>query len=87
MITDFCVLCEDGGDLLMCDGPCLRTFHLQCLGMDSMPKGEKWFCPDCSNKTHLCLVCNEIGNAQTSNKYPFAAKDDVFSCSMPNCGR
>ena len=39
--VDYCVLCEDGGDLLMCDGPCLRSFHLQCLGLTSVPtEGE-----------------------------------------------
>ncbi len=28
-----CGLCLDGGKLLCCDGPCLRSFHIQCLGV------------------------------------------------------
>ena len=28
-----CGLCYDGGDLLCCDGGCVRAFHLECLGL------------------------------------------------------
>ena len=27
----FCARCDDGGELLACDGPCLHSFHLHCL--------------------------------------------------------
>jgi hypothetical protein len=28
-----CALCDDGGDLLMCDGVCMRSFHRRCVGL------------------------------------------------------
>ena len=84
---DYCVLCEDGGELIICDGPCLRTFHMQCLGMDEMPDGRQWFCPDCQNKKHICLICGLVGTDAQSNTFPFAKKDDGFCCSMVRCGR
>eukprot|EP00798_Chlamydomonas_sp_ICE-L_P028306 gene28306-31417_t len=38
-----CALCEDGGDLLLCDF-CPRVFCLPCLGLSSAPSGM-WHCP------------------------------------------
>lgn len=26
----------DGSDLLLCDGPCLRSFHYECLGLTAV---------------------------------------------------
>ena len=32
---------------------CLRTFHPQCLGLDSAPAGDTWECSDCREK-NIC---------------------------------
>lgn len=58
--SDVCVLCADGGSLLMCDGSCKRSFHLACLNLTKVPKGARWICPDCNTNTHMCLLCNEV---------------------------
>lgn len=44
---DHCVVCTDGGDLLICDG-CSATYHLECLTppLKEVPE-ESWFCPKC----------------------------------------
>ncbi|KAJ8768101.1 hypothetical protein K2173_021041 [Erythroxylum novogranatense] len=42
---DLCQKCQDGGDLLCCDG-CPRAFHPECLSLPSIPKG-KWYCKVC----------------------------------------
>jgi len=39
----------DEGDMVGCDNSsCVHQwFHLECLGLKSMPKTKKWFCPEC----------------------------------------
>mmetsp|Transcript_17557 Transcript_17557/g.29031 ORF Transcript_17557/g.29031 Transcript_17557/m.29031 type:complete len:853 (+) Transcript_17557:241-2799(+) len=46
---DKCGICGTGGNLLCCDGPCLRAFHIKCLGLQEkdVPNTE-WFCKDCA---------------------------------------
>jgi len=49
---DYCLECDDGGDLLVCDS-CRRGAHLECLKpkLKEMPKGD-WFCPICVDHFH-----------------------------------
>jgi len=57
---DRCFICEDGGDLLICDG-CEKSYHLQCVGLSEVPQGD-WFCPECSLKDDdRCVVCDDGG--------------------------
>ena len=44
---DYCEVCEESGELLLCD-TCTLSFHLQCLDppLDEAPEGE-WSCPKC----------------------------------------
>mmetsp|Transcript_16695 Transcript_16695/g.33761 ORF Transcript_16695/g.33761 Transcript_16695/m.33761 type:complete len:1121 (+) Transcript_16695:152-3514(+) len=45
---DKCGVCGGGGNLLCCDGPCLRAFHLRCLRLKEADLPEKeWYCKDC----------------------------------------
>lgn len=43
-----CGICQGKGELLCCDGPCLRSFHTACLRVKEkdLPDGD-WFCVDC----------------------------------------
>lgn len=45
---EFCAVCKDGGDLLICD-TCPNSYHLNCLNppMVVVPDGE-WSCPRCT---------------------------------------
>nr|XP_039267444.1 chromodomain-helicase-DNA-binding protein 3-like [Styela clava] len=45
---EFCTVCKDGGDLLICD-TCPNSYHLNCLNppMVVVPDGE-WSCPRCA---------------------------------------
>jgi hypothetical protein len=39
--SDYCSVCEDGGNLLMCDGPwCNRSYHLECAKLEAEPDGD-----------------------------------------------
>ncbi|KAK9838020.1 hypothetical protein WJX74_009849 [Apatococcus lobatus] len=46
--SDLCMLCNQGGSLLCCDG-CPAAYHVRCIGETarSLPDGE-WLCPECS---------------------------------------
>lgn len=46
--SDYCYICDDGGELIICDG-CHRAVHPLCLTppLKSVPKGD-WFCPRCT---------------------------------------
>jgi len=47
---DLCWMCDDGGDLLLCDS-CERAYHPECLDppLTDIPDGE-WNCPLCAKK-------------------------------------
>lgn len=44
---NLCIICADGGDLLLCDG-CPRSFHKECASLKTVPRG-KWYCKFCQN--------------------------------------
>ncbi|KAF7818694.1 increased DNA methylation 1-like isoform X2 [Senna tora] len=44
---DLCIICWDGGNLLLCDG-CPRAFHKDCASLSSIPRGD-WYCKFCQN--------------------------------------
>ena len=50
---DFCSICRDGGELMICDGGdevkgCGKGFHLACVGRSKIPDGD-WICSNCAN--------------------------------------
>ncbi|KAK9831870.1 hypothetical protein WJX81_004201 [Elliptochloris bilobata] len=77
----FCARCNDGGELLECDGVCLRSFHVGCLQprerpSPSAPPERAWFCQECRAGIGVCTVC----------KLPGEAGRDVFKCRLGSCG-
>ena len=43
--SDYCEVCDDGGDLILCDG-CPNAYHIDCITLPEIPEGE-WYCPEC----------------------------------------
>jgi len=43
---DWCSICNEEGELLLCDG-CPTSVHLQCVGLEAMPDGD-WRCHRCA---------------------------------------
>ncbi|CAN0477768.1 unnamed protein product, partial [Laminaria digitata] len=40
-------------DIVTCDGPCRRSFHVVCLDVDdAVLSEEKWSCEDCERGEH-----------------------------------
>eukprot|EP00941_MAST-03F_sp_MAST-3F-sp1_P000145 g145.t1 len=66
---DFCLICLDGGTLVLCDH-CPAAYHLECLGLTEIdPQMEKnWSCPH-----HRCEKCN---------KSAYAVGGLLFRCEM-----
>jgi len=56
---EYCSICEDGGELLMCDGQCGRSFHYKCLNLDSLPDDDIWLCDQCKSGKYVCYICKE----------------------------
>uniref|UniRef100_A0A667Y132 Histone-lysine N-methyltransferase NSD3 n=1 Tax=Myripristis murdjan TaxID=586833 RepID=A0A667Y132_9TELE len=68
-----CQICEVYGEgLVVCEGDCNRQFHLDCLGLTSLPDG-KFTCLECRNGNHSCFSCKTVGR-------------EVTRCSVAGCG-
>ncbi|OEL15352.1 Increased DNA methylation 1 [Dichanthelium oligosanthes] len=63
-----CSMCNDGGELLLCDH-CPSAFHHDCLGLQATPEaGDSWFCP--------CCRCGVCGDSDFDPPAPAAAAAD-----------
>ncbi len=83
-----CAICEGGGDLVICDGPCHRQFHRTHALQDSIghcpgvfipdaKSSEAWHCPDCTSQNAKCFQCGHLGTMHT----------DVRKCTKLYCVR
>uniref|UniRef100_A0A8C6V1G1 Histone-lysine N-methyltransferase, H3 lysine-36 specific n=1 Tax=Neogobius melanostomus TaxID=47308 RepID=A0A8C6V1G1_9GOBI len=70
---NICQVCEQTGELLLCEGQCCGAFHLPCISLAQAPKG-KFICPECKSGVHTCFVCKKRG-------------EDVRRCMIPVCGK
>ena len=35
-------------EMVGCDGPCGGWYHPACVGLQELPEGKMWTCPECS---------------------------------------
>ncbi|KAF8095268.1 hypothetical protein N665_0338s0023 [Sinapis alba] len=88
-----CAICDNGGELLCCEGSCLRSFHAtrqdgvdshcDSLGLTKMQVEaiQKYYCPNCEHKMHSCFICKKLGSSDNSN-----GAAEVFQCVSATCG-
>lgn len=62
----FCAKCgrndaTDDNDIVLCDGPCNRAYHCNCLvpalDINLLNEDEGWLCPACDHKVRGFLGC------------------------------
>eukprot|EP00736_Rhodelphis_marinus_P010713 Rmarinus@m.18338 len=76
--ASYCDICEDGGELIECEGGCEKYFHPICISLPSIPEGS-WSCGQCSKQgggRHECMWCN--GHSCDSR---------LMQCVVRGCGR
>ena len=84
-----CGICDGEGDLVTCNGHCFRSFHLDCLGIISIPHSG-FVCDECLLTPTVCFVCKkaDLENAESlmSCYQVFCDKQYHLSCvqSMKN---
>ncbi|KQK22416.1 protein ENHANCED DOWNY MILDEW 2 isoform X1 [Brachypodium distachyon] len=95
-----CAICDDGGQLLSCDGICGRWFHAtkrtgaysKCTSLKlSIEQQEvpKFLCNNCKYKHHQCFVCGQLGPSDMSSKNNSNQQGvlPVFQCNKDGCKR
>lgn len=69
-----CSICDEkDSDLLLCQGLCYHTFHLDCLGIIRVPDG-RFVCDECLTTSGQCYACKK-------------SDGDLRKCSKPRCGK
>lgn len=92
LFDSVCAFCDNGGNLLCCEGSCLRSFHAtveageesacESLGFTNreVEAMQSFFCKNCKFKQHQCFACGKLGS---SDKFSGA---EVFRCANATCG-
>ena len=81
---DFCFVCRDGGQVILCDQPgCRKVYHPPCVKLESVPQGT-WHCP-----YHHCSVCtrrvvDDAGSRQCAHCPTAYCGEHVPSTSVIN---
>ena len=63
--SDYCEICDDGGDLLCCDG-CPVAYHKDCIQLRDIPEGN-WYCPECNAKRNVTEKYYELPPVSSGN--------------------
>ncbi|KMZ62941.1 DNA (cytosine-5-)-methyltransferase, partial [Zostera marina] len=84
-----CAICDNGGELLCCEGKCLRSFHAfkepgsncKTLGFTraEVKAIQNYKCWNCCSEKHQCFSCGKLGSSNLSNP-------EVFQCANATCG-
>ncbi|KAI7744116.1 hypothetical protein M8C21_030366, partial [Ambrosia artemisiifolia] len=93
LFDSVCAFCDNGGDVLPCEGKCMRSFHptieagadtcCESLGFENAAQYEAvptYLCDNCKHQKHQCFVCGLLGSSDKSSS------PEVFPCVSATCG-
>lgn len=92
LFDSVCSFCDNGGDLLCCEGRCMRSFHAtvdageesHCVSLglteDEVEAMQNFFCKNCEYKQHQCFACGKLGSSDKETG------TEVFPCVSATCG-
>lgn len=92
-----CAICDEGGELIICDGLCHRQFHASinsegagdynCPSVNfSIEEDGGFICPDCMENQARCFKCHIVGDIATQIRQcpsDFCARWYCFTCLTP----
>ncbi|KAG8387224.1 hypothetical protein BUALT_Bualt03G0231000 [Buddleja alternifolia] len=74
-----CAFCDDGGELLGCEGRCIRSFHPTiesgtgsfceslCYSSEQVDAIQTFLCKNCQYQQHQCFICGRLGSSDKSS--------------------
>jgi len=80
---------EDLDSMILCEGGCKRIFHMECIGLSSLPDGaaSKWACSRCVQRLKSCHVCDGVEPAAATASTSSSAGGSLVKCKIPYCGK
>ncbi|XP_047941334.1 protein ENHANCED DOWNY MILDEW 2-like isoform X1 [Salvia hispanica] len=92
LFDNVCAYCDDGGNVLGCEGRCIRSFHATiesgadskceslCYSSEQVQAIDTFLCKNCKHQRHQCYICGRLGNSDRSSGA------EVFPCVSATCG-
>ncbi|CAN0911584.1 Protein ENHANCED DOWNY MILDEW 2 [Linum grandiflorum] len=92
LFDSVCAFCDNGGEILCCEGKCMRAFHAtkddgeesfcESLGLSKKKVDEmqNFVCKNCEYEQHQCFACGDLGCSKKSSDA------EVFRCANATCG-
>ncbi|GAB4849712.1 hypothetical protein Ancab_004506 [Ancistrocladus abbreviatus] len=94
LFDSVCAICDNGGELLCCEGNCFRSFHAtaeaayeaesECaslgLSKSEVEAMQNFRCKNCQYNQHQCFCCGQLGSSDLNSGA------EVFRCVNATCG-
>ena len=80
-----CDICSSdyGDSLVTCNGHCLKSFHIDCLGLASLPKFS-FVCDECILSRSSCYLCHTLDGELITCSHARCDRQYHMSCAVSN---
>lgn len=85
---EICGVCCQPGDIICCEGPCFRSFHLECIGLKKAPTG-RFLCDPCAGLAgQPCFLCKRAEAVSRPNSSSRRRTSSITQpCAEERCGK